>query len=363
MILLLSGCEGRDIQVSKVAKENPVAPIHADAVAHETAAQPPLKWTTPEGWTEGAPGELRVASFNIKGQGGKQAELSIIPLSGMAGGDLNNFNRWRSQVSLPAVTAEAFAALGEKVGVGGADATLYDLAGTAVSGDETRILATVLHRDGMAWFFKMIGDDELVASQKAAFIGFLASLEFAAADAVAALPPDHPPIGGGTATLPPNHPPIGGATPMTEASTENSARPQWVVPAGWTEEPPSQMLLAKFSTGQDAARAEITVSSFPGDVGGLLANVNRWRRQMGLPAIDEAQMNKDVKSLDLQGEKGSLVELDGATASGPASLMGVSVPHAGQTWFFKMTGDGKVVAREKEAFIQFVQTLKLPNAL
>ena len=42
-------------------------------------------------------------------------------------------------------------------------------------------------------------------------------------------------------------------------------------------------------------------------------------------------------------------------AHGPAS-----VPRDGQTWFYKMMGDDATVAREKDAFVKFVQTARYP---
>jgi hypothetical protein len=35
-----------------------------------------------------------------------------------------------------------------------------------VQGDKTRILAGILRKEGVAWFFKMTGPDALVAGQK-----------------------------------------------------------------------------------------------------------------------------------------------------------------------------------------------------
>jgi hypothetical protein len=40
--------------------------------------------------------------------------------------------------------------------------------------------------------------------------------------------------------------------------------------------------------GADGTKGEVAISHFPGDVGGDLANVNRWRQQVALPPIDEA---------------------------------------------------------------------------
>ena len=351
---------------------------------------PRLTWIAPAGWEEAPKGELRLASFRINGENGKQADVSVIALSGTAGGDLNNVNRWRGQVGLPPVPADELPKLSEKVDVGGFEGELFDLNGTAASGDATRVLATIVHRDDAVWFFKVTGDDELVANQKPAFVEFLKSLKFGvssdsrvelpaghppSSEAASALPQGHPPVTETTSALPQGHPPLAEATsdlPQDQASccgatvappsgTDSSPKPQWKVPANWKEETATQMLIAKFSVGEKAARAEITVSSFPGDVGGLLANVNRWRGQVGLSPLDASQLSKGIKNLKAQSESGSLVELENPDGKSPG-LVGVSLPHNGRTWFFKMIGDAKTVAGEKDAFIKFVQTVKLPNA-
>jgi hypothetical protein len=217
----------------------------------------------------------------------------------------------------------------------------------AASGDATRVLATILHRADAAWFFKMTGDDGLVAKEKPVFIEFLKSLKFAGgADSQPELPAGHPPIA---------------AIPAMAAETHGAGKAQWQVPANWDEEPPTQMLLAKFSAHDGDAKADITVSSFPGDVGGLLANVNRWRRQANFPAIDEAQLPDAVKRIRVGSGEGTLVELENPDGKS-ASLIGVAVPHNGQTWFFKMFGNPKLVAREKDSFLKFVQNVRLPDA-
>jgi hypothetical protein len=149
-----------------------------------------------------------------------------------------------------------------------------------------------------------------------------------------------------------------------ELSESAPAKPVWTLPAGWTEEPPSQMSLAKFSVGGQDARAQITVSAFPGDVGGLLANVNRWRGQVNLPPISEADLPNAVARFETKAGNADLVELAGtnAMAGRTARLICVVLRRGGQTWFFKIMGDKTVVAREKDAFLKFVQSAKLPDA-
>ena len=161
-------------------------------------------------------------------------------------------------------------------------------------------------------------------------------------------------------------PMAGGMPPMGGAATTGPApeHPAWTVPAGWTEQPPSPMLLAKFVATDNAARAEITVSAFPGDVGGLLANVNRWRKQVTLEPIAEADLAKTVTQVDSPSGKMMLVDFGGTDAKTgrPAQLAGLIVPQGEKTWFYKLLGDAAVVAREKAALVKFAQSVKYSNA-
>jgi hypothetical protein len=359
------GCGGKDIRVYDVPKDISAIDAHADLPVSAVANEPParLTWVAPTGWDEAPRGEMRLASFKVKGEGNRQADISVIALSGTAGGDLNNVNRWRGQVGAPPVKSEELSNLSEKTGIGGTEGDLFDLAGSGPSGDATRVIAMILHRDGEVWFFKMAGDDELVAKQKPVFLAFLKSVKFMTAnEGPSNLPAGHPPISP-PASLPQDHPPIAEtkATPATKSPSSVSANFNWVTPRNWKEETATQMLVAKFSVGENAKRAEITASSFPGDVGGLLANVNRWRGQVGLAPITATDLPRAVKELKVASATGTLLELKNADEKSP-SLIGVSLPHNGQTWFFKMIGDAKTVAREKDAFIKFVQSVKLSNA-
>ncbi|HAM71588.1 MAG TPA: hypothetical protein DCM86_08100 [Verrucomicrobiales bacterium] len=125
------------------------------------------------------------------------------------------------------------------------------------------------------------------------------------------------------------------------------------------------MLLAKFTaTGDAGARVDVTVSSFPGDVGGLPANVNRWRGQVGLPPIQAGEIAAQTTTVDLSGIQGTVVDVTGTDAKNhqPARLIGVVVPRGGQTWFYKLMGNPAVADREKAAFLDFVKSAKYSNA-
>ena len=182
----LAGCDRGQVQEYRVTREEPpmqqpaVPPGHPDSSA---APAPALDYQRPPGWQEAPPGQMRVASFGVSGKDGKRAEVSVVPLPGLAGTDLNNVNRWRGQVGLPPVPETELAGLAQPVEIAGQPAKLYEQAGASPGAtDQSRILAAILRRDGVAWFFKMTGDDGLVAEQKPVFIELLRSVKFPAGD-------------------------------------------------------------------------------------------------------------------------------------------------------------------------------------
>ncbi len=319
--------------------------------ASETA-QPSLKYATPAGWEEVAPGEMRAASFRVKGDGGKQADVSVVPLPGMAGSDLDNVNRWRGQVGQAPVTEEELSKLAQPVQISGQTGQLYEPAGeNPGSGDRTRILAAILRREGVAWFFKMTGDDSLVAAQKPAFIEFLKSVNFSAPMAQAELPPSHPPIGGADLL----------AASATGSAASSQAKPTWQVPAGWQEVSGGPFLVAKFTVGgPGSAQAAVNVSMSAGTGGGVVGNVNRWRGQLGLGHLSENEINGLGTPVDTTSGKALVVDMTGTDpkTNQKARLVGAIVPQGDRTWFYKLMGNESVVGREKEGFTKFVQTAK-----
>ena len=358
---LTSGCGRDDVKAYTVPKEQPAQVAQENLPADHpdvgaAAATPQLKWRTPDGWKELPAGEFRVASFKITGRDGKQADVSVIPLPGAAGGDFSNVNRWRGQVGQPPVTEEELKTLAQPVEVGAEPATLYEQNGANPDGEPTRILAVVQHRGGTAWFFKMTGDDHLVAQQKPAFVEFLKSVQLPTGGV--ASPP--PPMAEGN--LPAGHPDISAAPagPVPDAASRGGT-PQWEAPPGWKEVPGGQFLVAKFMiTGEGGGQAAVNINSSMGDGGGIAANVNRWRKQLGLGELSSDELAKSTKTIETTSGRATLVEMSGqdARSGQPSSLVGVMVMQPGQTWFYKLMGDAQVVAAQKDAFTRFVQGVK-----
>ncbi|MBM3831978.1 MAG: hypothetical protein FJ403_01640 [Verrucomicrobia bacterium] len=348
-LLVLGGCAKEEIRVYTTPKQTN-APSMAKAEA-DGPELPHANWNVPKGWIEKPASGMRVGSFSIRGPDGQEADVSIIPLGGRAGSELENINRWRGQIGLEPVPAEQLSALTQDVAVGEARGSLVDMAGTdAQTKKPTRVIGAILPTKEATWFFKMTGADALVAEQKPVFTEFLKSVHFDTAESHAHA----------HATAEPKTASASDAAPSGNASNE----PIWEVPSGWTAQPPTSMLLARFAiTGLQAAKAEVTVSSFPGDVGGLLANVNRWRGQLNLGPITESELGKLTSPIDLGGTKATLVELEPKEkGAGAKRLIVAVVPRNGSTWFFKLMGDDALVVQEKAALLKFVQSVRYPNA-
>jgi hypothetical protein len=286
------------------------------------------------------------------------ADVSVVPLGGMAGRDIDNVNRWRGQIGLTPVGEAELAKLSEAVQIAGQEGKLYDLAGkNADSGEKNRMLAAILRRGDTAWFFKMLGDDALVAEQRNVFVEYLKSFSF---------PDDSAPAEAGTPNaLPPSHPPIGNISPASlaaGASSSNEGKPQWQVPSGWKEIDGGQFLVAKFIVTDSTNSGVLNVSMSAGEGGGVAANVNRWRGQLDLSPLSQSNLDKLVTSVDIDGGKAILVDMTGADVKSGAKtrVIGAIVSRPQQTWFYKLMGPAELVEQQKDAFTKFVQRVKYP---
>jgi hypothetical protein len=119
------------------------------------------------------------------------------------------------------------------------------------------------------------------------------------------------------------------------------------------------MVLLAFQTGNPPELfADLSISAFPGDVGGQAANVNRWRRQIGLGPVDPDTALSLIRPVDISGMDGWQVDLtgpEGAAAGGVTAKMVVSaVFHDGKTWFFKFVGPASIIDDEVERYNAFI---------
>ena len=333
----------REVHTYNVPKEKPALQAAAPAVAPSATSKPDpgtlIQFAKPQDWTNVTDGTgLATFSFALPGNAG----VSAIPLPARLAENPMIVNMWREQVGLGPVDEAAVKSLAKPIQIGGHTGRIFDVAGTEpLAGQDTppRIVTASLVLGQVGWFFKLSGPADSIGPQLGAFTNFLATLKFQPAASQVNF--DRLMAEAEQAKPPPPGPDV--------------ASPTWAKPAGWAEKPRTAMRLGNF-TARDG-QAEITLMTFPGDVGGLLANVNRWRGQSGLPPVDAAGLASATERVSVAGTPATLVE----AVSDKNGSISVYHPVGNQTWFYKITGPSTVVTAEKSAFMEFLQSIRFPE--
>jgi hypothetical protein len=144
-----------------------------------------------------------------------------------------------------------------------------------------RIITAIFPQKDRTWFFKLSGAPEEVEKHKDEFEHFIQSVRFTKK----------------------------GEPPVT-----------WTVPEGWQREAGAGLRFASFRFGDKEHPLELTVTPLGREAGSLLDNVKRWRGQLGLNQdIDEAELSKNVREMEVDGVKAMIVDLTG-TSSGKGSM-------------------------------------------
>ena len=148
----------------------------------------------------------------------------------------------------------------------------------------------------------------------------------------------------------------GTAAPAADVRPSSGADLRWTAPAKWKAKSLSAMRKGSFAiSGPGGADADLSITAFPGDVGGELANVNRWRGQVQLPALAQADLAGAVTRLSSNGLQLTIVEA--VSPSSGQRILGAIVPFGDSTWFFKLMGPDAVVASAKAEFLAFLRTV------
>ncbi len=141
-----------------------------------------------------------------------------------------------------------------------------DKAGTKAN---VRLLAAILPSADATWFLKFTGPAAVVEQHAQELENFVRSVRFTGKD--------NPPI-------------------------------EWHVPPAWQKGPDSGSRYATFLTFEDNA-AELSITKLGKEAGSLLANVNRWRQQMGLMRLEDFELDAVTKPMTVSGVAATWVDM------------------------------------------------------
>ena len=137
----------------------------------------------------------------------------------------------------------------------------------------------------------------------------------------------------------------------------------WKTPAGWEEYDAGSEMRAASWRVKGEPQTDCSLTLLPSR-GGLAANVNRWRGEMGLAALTEGG-EKTLPTRTMLGMKGTYVDLEGSFSGGRGSagaiakarMLGVILRGPTASVFVKFTGPGEVVGKSKEGFEELVDSM------
>ncbi|HEX5106646.1 MAG TPA: hypothetical protein VFV87_22655, partial [Pirellulaceae bacterium] len=143
-----------------------------------------------------------------------------------------------------------------------------------------QILGAIVVLDESGWFFKVTGDPAQVEPQRDTFLSLVKSIRF---------------------------------------SNGPDPRPNWDLPEGWRELPGDQFRFATLQMPTDQGSLDLAISMLSRSVEAdefVLVNVNRWRGQVGLSDVDQAELADSSNKFQVDGHDCTFVNLVGESSGG-----------------------------------------------
>jgi len=124
------------------------------------------------------------------------------------------------------------------------------------------------------------------------------------------------------------------------------------IPSTWKLASNDQFSLRAWTTGPPVKPARITLGRFPGH-SGIPAQVQRWRRQLGLDQISDDEAMKNVAALRTQNGVGSFATVGGESET----ILAFILPMESNYWIFRFRGTNKIAKANSDVFHRFCESL------
>jgi len=297
---------------------------------------PVVSWVMPEQWGEN-PGMsgMMAGSFHIKTSLGPRGRIGVMPFRESVE-TTQIVNMFARELGHPDYNESSVQPLIAHKKLG--DRSFEVIRLEDMSGEEdppkTALLALYRH-NAQTWLFPFIADRALIDKELENFYSFLQSTTLRAGKTpVRAIAP----------SLPPAQP------------TSSVHQPTWEAPEHWERKPATQMRMGNYAVSNESGEAlDFSITSFPGEVGGILANVNRWLGQVGISPTDEQGLSQYLSDRMIDEKPAKLVLAE----SEEQALYAAILLHKGRSWFLKLMGDVNLARAEKENFLGLIDSFCL----
>ena len=135
----------------------------------------------------------------------------------------------------------------------------------------------------------------------------------------------------------------------------------WEKPALWIPNEGSSMRLASFEIPYSTGSGDLSIMELGGDGGGLEANVNRWRGQIGLDPLTKLEIKDEAGNGVSQIGNYLLFQLINLEKKESAFLAAV-FPLESRTLFIKLTASADGILEIEKDFKDFCSSIKFENS-
>lgn len=134
----------------------------------------------------------------------------------------------------------------------------------------------------------------------------------------------------------------------------------WQAPTDWKEVAPGQFQVTAFTT---EIGGKISVSKLPGDAGGIPANINRWRGQVGLDPLPDEKIGGQPLEVAESNNEMLLFNLIPPDASPDTpGILAAILPLASESWYFKFTASSGELQKNGGVFMSFLRSVRTPGS-
>ena len=135
----------------------------------------------------------------------------------------------------------------------------------------------------------------------------------------------------------------------------------WEKPTLWIPNEGSSMRLASFEIPYSTGSGDLSIMELGGDGGGLEANVNRWRGQIGLDPLTKLEIKDEAGNGVSQIGNYQLFRLINPEKKESAFLAAVFLLES-KTLFIKLTASADGVLEIEKDFKDFCSSIKFENS-
>ena len=132
----------------------------------------------------------------------------------------------------------------------------------------------------------------------------------------------------------------------------------WEKPESWIETSGHAMRLVSFNVPFSKGIGDLSMTTFEGSSGGVEANVNRWREQIGLELLNSSEIKES--SVNMDGKLGKYEFFKLVNEKNPDSaILSAIFQLETSTLFVKLSIDSTGIEETENDFITFCKSIHL----